>query len=49
VVVRPIRNLLSRCRMKLHPFGIEIKSLTTVGYVIIPVKGRVRMQAVAVS
>lgn len=49
VVMRPIRNLLSRCRMKLHPFGIEIKSLTTVGYVLIPVKGRARAQAVAVS
>jgi hypothetical protein len=49
VVMRPIRNLLSRCRMKLHPFGIQIKSLTTVGYVLIPVKGRARTQAVAVS
>jgi hypothetical protein len=48
VVMRPVRNLLSRCRMKLHPFGIEIKSLTTVGYVLIPVKGRARTQAVAV-
>jgi hypothetical protein len=49
VVMRPIRNLLGRCRMKLHPFGIEIKSLTKVGYVLIAVKGRVRAQAVAAS
>jgi hypothetical protein len=49
VVMRPIRNLLGRCRLKLHPFGIEIKSLTKVGYVLIPIKGRVRAQAVVVS
>jgi hypothetical protein len=49
VVMRPVRNLLGRCRMKLRPFGIQIKSLTNVGYVLIPVKRRVRTQAVAVS
>jgi hypothetical protein len=49
VVMRPVRNLLARCRMKLRPFGIEIKSLTNVGYVLIPLKGRVRTHAVAVS
>jgi hypothetical protein len=49
VVMRPVRNLLGRCRMKLRPFGIQIKSLTNIGYVLIPVKGKVRVQAVAVS
>jgi hypothetical protein len=48
-VMRPVRNLLGRCRMKLRPFGVEIKSLTNMGYVLIPIKGRVRAQAVAVS
>jgi hypothetical protein len=49
VVMRPIRNLLGYCRLKLHPFGIEIKSLTKVGYVLIPLQRTVRMQAVAAS
>src|SRR6266536_4465924 len=42
VVMRPVRNLLARCRMKLHPFGIEVKALVNVGYVLIPLKGRLR-------
>ena len=33
----------------MRPFGIEIKSLANMGYVLIPIKGRVRAQAVAVS
>lgn len=38
VVMRPVRNLLGRCRMKLRPFGIEIKSLVHMGYVLVPLK-----------
>jgi hypothetical protein len=36
-VMRPVRNLLSRCRMKLHPFGLEITSLHETGYLLTPI------------
>ena len=49
VVMRPIRNLLGRCRMKLHPFGIQIISPNKVGYVLIPAKRKARARVVAVS
>ena len=38
VVMRPVRNLLGRCRMKLRPFGIEIKSIVHMGYLLVPLK-----------
>ena len=38
VVMRPVRNLLGRCRMKLRPFGIEVKSLVHMGYLLVPLK-----------
>ena len=37
-VMRPVRNLLSRCRMKLQPFGIGITSLYETGYTLTPLK-----------
>jgi hypothetical protein len=40
VVMRPVRNLLGRCRMKLKPFGLEVKSMINMGYLIIPLKRR---------
>jgi hypothetical protein len=40
-VMRPVRNVLSRCRVRLHPLGIEIKSVVETGYVLAPFrKGR---------
>ncbi len=49
VVMRPVRNLLARCRMKLRPFGIEIKSLVNLGDVLVPLKRNIGgMRAVAV-
>jgi hypothetical protein len=38
VVMRPVRNLLGRCRMKLRPFGIEIRSIVHMGYLLVPLK-----------
>jgi hypothetical protein len=38
VVMRPVRNLLGRCRLKLRPFGIEIKSIVHMGYLLVPLK-----------
>lgn len=34
VVMRPVRNVLSRCRASLHPLGIEISSLHETGYTL---------------
>ncbi len=34
VVMRPIRNVLSRIRFKLRPFGIDISSLLETGYLL---------------
>jgi len=48
VVMRPVRNLLGRCRMKLRPFGIEVKSIVHMGYLLVPLKRRAGTRAVAV-
>ncbi|HZU66426.1 MAG TPA: hypothetical protein VFA09_04040 [Ktedonobacteraceae bacterium] len=32
--MRPVRNILSRCRAKLHVFGIEIRSIHAEGYLL---------------
>ncbi len=32
--MRPVRNVLSRTRLKLHAFGIDVKSLLETGYVL---------------
>jgi len=33
--LRPIRNVLSRTRIKLRPFGIDISSILETGYILI--------------
>lgn len=35
-LVQPVRNVLSRVRLKLHTFGIEIKSMLETGYMLLP-------------
>jgi hypothetical protein len=35
-VLKPVRNLLARVRLKLHPFGIRVRSMVHEGYVLIP-------------
>ncbi len=35
VVIRPIRNLLGRIRLKIRPFGIDVKSLINMGYLVV--------------
>lgn len=37
-LMRPMRNVLSRIRLKLRPFGIKIVSLLELGYALVPVK-----------
>ena len=32
--MKPIRNILSRCRAKLHAFGIDIRSIHGEGYIL---------------
>ncbi len=32
--MKPIRNILSRCRAKLHTFGIDIRSIHGEGYIL---------------
>ena len=32
--MKPIRNILSRCRAKLHSFGIDIRSIHAEGYIL---------------
>lgn len=34
-LVQPVRNVLSRVRIKLHNFGIEIKSMIETGYMLL--------------
>jgi DNA-binding winged helix-turn-helix (wHTH) protein len=36
--MKPIRNILSRCRAKLHAFGIDIRSIHAEGYILTPLK-----------
>ena len=42
VVVRPARNLLGRARLKLRPFGIDIRSMIQIGYMLTPLKKKIR-------
>lgn len=35
--MRAVRNILSRCRMKLRSFGIEIRSIHAEGYILTPI------------
>jgi len=32
--MKPIRNVLSRCRAKLHAFGIDVRSIHAEGYIL---------------
>jgi hypothetical protein len=32
--MKPIRNILSRCRTKLHAFGIDVRSIHAEGYIL---------------
>lgn len=34
-VMRPVRNLLARVRLKLRPFGIQVRSMVHEGYILI--------------
>ena len=36
--MKPIRNILSRCRAKLHTFGIDIRSIHAEGYILTPMR-----------
>jgi DNA-binding winged helix-turn-helix (wHTH) protein len=36
--MKPIRNILSRCRAKLHSFGIDIRSIHAEGYIITAIR-----------
>jgi hypothetical protein len=42
-VMRPVRNLLGRTRDKLRPFGIEIKALPQMGYLLVPLRKKMRV------
>ena len=42
ILMRPMRNVLSRVRLKLRPFGIKIVSLLELGYALVPVELRGR-------
>ena len=41
-LMRPMRNVLSRIRLKLRPFGIKVVSLLELGYALVPVGQRGR-------
>jgi hypothetical protein len=40
--LKPVRNVLSRTRIKLRVFGIDITGLYETGYVLLPLSGRLR-------
>ncbi len=40
--MRPVRNMLSRTRLKLHTFGIDILSIFETGYILM---SRIRQEA----
>lgn len=35
-VMKPVRNILSRVRLKMHCFSIDIKSMIETGYMLLP-------------
>ncbi len=37
--MKPIRNILSRCRAKLHVFGIDIHAVHAAGYILTALEG----------
>src|SRR5215471_8216746 len=42
--MRPARNMLSRARLKLHSFGLDILSIFETGYIIMPVQSRLGLR-----
>ena len=36
--MRPVRNMLSRTRLKLHAFHIDVRSILETGYILMPVR-----------
>lgn len=43
--MRPVRNVLSRARLKMRAFGIEISSILETGYVLMRLSERKRLEA----
>ena len=43
--MRPVRNVLSRARLKMRAFSIEISSILETGYVLMRLSERKRMEA----
>lgn len=39
-VIRPVRNLMSRIRIKFRRFGLDIKSIIGTGYIVMPDRSR---------
>ena len=37
-VLRPVRGTISRCRVKLHPFGIDARSIVQTSYILMPLE-----------
>jgi hypothetical protein len=34
-IMRPVRNLLHRARIKLHRFGLDVRSIQETGYMLV--------------
>jgi hypothetical protein len=43
--MKPIRNILSRCRAKLHTFGIDVRSIHAEGYILTALRTKDASQA----
>ena len=43
--IRPMRNVLSRTRLKMRSFGIEINTILEIGYCLMPLPKRKRWSA----
>jgi len=43
--MRPMRNVLSRARLKLRPFGIEVSTIVETGYILMYLPQRRRKEA----
>jgi hypothetical protein len=43
--MRPMRNVLSRTRLKMRSFGIEVNSILEIGYCLLPLPARKRWSA----
>lgn len=47
--MRPVRNVLSRARLKMHTFSIEISSILETGYVLMHKPERRRMRSAGIA